>query len=232
MRLLEVEHADARLGVEAGDAEDADVGVDGLEGCHRGRAHGCQPGAVQPAADEVDLQMGVLRQGDGDWWAVGDHRRAQLVGQVGGHLERGGAGVDDHHLAGPDQGRRGTGDRLLGLGGLLSPLAEIEVGRRGRQGAAVHPLQQAGVGEVTKVSPHCVLGDGEMLAQLGGAHLAARGQQAEDLAPALGGQQPRPGVGLPHAAHLIAVAVALPVPGVPGRRRSSAPPASPRVARR
>jgi hypothetical protein len=98
---------------------------------------------------------------------VGHERAVRLGRQVLDERERGRAAVDDRHLAGLPQLRRRLRDRALAFDGLLRPLGIRRRDGRARHRAAVHALEQAGLGELLEVAADRVTRDAEPVGQLG-----------------------------------------------------------------
>jgi hypothetical protein len=176
--------------VQRARAQQADVGphaaqrVDGLGAGDRARL------GVQPPADDVDGQPGVVGERDGDVRARGDHGRLEAVGQQARELEDRRAAAERDDVPRADERRRGGGDRALGRDVVGQALGEAGRARRARrQRAAVHAPQLAGVGELLEVAADGVERHPEPHAELGRPDLPLGGEPAADRVAAFLGEQ-------------------------------------------
>jgi len=119
---------------------------------------------------------------------VRQHPAAEGLRQRPGHLQRGGADVDDDRVPGLDQGRGQLGDGQLASGVQGAPGGEVTLGGPDRERPAVHPLEQPPVPQPAQVAadrlqrhaepPREFLGrDRLRLAELGEDGLAALSRQ-------------------------------------------------------
>jgi hypothetical protein len=119
---------------------------------------------------------------------VRQHPAAEGLRQRPGHLQRGGADVDDDRVPGLDQGRGQPRDGQLPLGVQGAPGGEVALGGPDRQRAAVDPLEQPPVPQPAQVAadrlqrhaepPREFLGGDRLgLAELGEDGLAALSRQ-------------------------------------------------------
>ena len=160
--LVRVSGRQPGLVVDAGDAEQEDVGVDRLGRFHGGGA--ARDGGVleQSSAEQEDLDRRVVEEGGRHRRAVRHQADPQVARQRPGHRERGGSAVEEHRGPGPDQPDRGDRHPLLALGGHGAAGGVVGHGGGDRQRAAVHPLAQPGGRELAQVPADAVLGDPEL----------------------------------------------------------------------
>ena len=168
---------------EAVGAEEDDVGADLAVGAQRPGVDG-GPGAVaDPAADEVEVDGGVVGEPGGDGQGVGDEGEPAVQGQLGGEPGDGRSGVEDDAALGGEFGERGPRDAVLLVGGGGLALGEVglEVEPPGRDGAAVHPAHQAGPVECLQIAPYGLGGDLEGLGEREHVHAPALPRDPQDL---------------------------------------------------
>jgi hypothetical protein len=119
---------------------------------------------------------------------VRQHPAAEGFRQGPGHLQRGGADVDDDRVLGLDQGRGQLGDGQLARRVQGAPGGEVALRGPDRERAAVHPLEQPPVPQPAQVAadrlqrhaepPREFLGGDRLrLAELGEDGLAALSRQ-------------------------------------------------------
>ena len=176
------------LRVHAAGAQERLVGVEvGEEGLGLRTEAGRVAAPDLPAAQQqLDLLPVGERHRGGH--RVRQHPAAEGFRERAGHLQRGGADVDDDRVLGLDQGRGEPGDGQLAR--RVQAAAGGEVALRGpdRERAAVDPLEQAPVPQPAQVAAdrlqrHAVLpreflgGDRLRLAKLGDDGLAALSRQ-------------------------------------------------------
>ena len=81
---------------------------------------------VEFPSDHDDLNRRVFYQGQGHRRAVGNHRDAQIRGQVLGHLQGRGAPIQNNNLLLMDEPDGGLGDGGPGSWGLPLPLNKTD----------------------------------------------------------------------------------------------------------
>ncbi|KAG9609412.1 hypothetical protein KCV01_g3813, partial [Aureobasidium melanogenum] len=180
MGFLEVAGAEASRGMHACDAHEVKIGVDVRHRLDGGRADRHDGVLEEAAADQDDLHRGVFGQSDGHAGAMCHHGGDKGGGQLLHQQVGGGAAIDDNDLTGRYQAGRLSRDAQLGVGFHVESLREGRGSGRRRQGAAVHPLQQALGRQFAQVAPDRVLGHAEAIAQFDGHDLSVPLQGVED----------------------------------------------------
>ena len=188
---LKIARGQAGLGMHAGHTHQVQVGPQLGSGLDHAGPHIHHGMAEQPAAQHQHLDLQVPSQRHRHGRAVRDHGGAQVQRQVLHHLQRCGASVQDHHLAGQHQRGPGAAQGALVFGGQLFARLQIAHSGRGGQGAAVHTLQAALGGQLAQVAPHGVFRDAQLFAEGLGHDLAVLPQAVEQELFALGGQHER-----------------------------------------
>jgi len=144
------------LRVHAAGAEERLVGVEvGEEGLGLRAEAGRVAGPHLPAAQQQFDLLPVSERHHGGH-RVGQHPAAEGFRQGPGHLERGGADVDDDGVPGLDQRRGELGDGELARCVQGAPGGEVALGGPDRERAAVHPLQQPPVAQPAQVAADCL----------------------------------------------------------------------------
>ena len=186
LHLAHVEVAQRAVGLDAGDADHADVDTELADEFHRGLADDASVARAHLAAGHDHLAVGVVAEDGGHVQVVGEDAQAAVVHQRAGNRLGGGADVQDQAAALGHLGGHGLGDAALGVvvQGLALAVGDV-LGGAGRQPhAAVKARQQAGVGQQLHVAPHRLQRDAETLGQ--GLHrgraLGAHGLQHTGLA--------------------------------------------------
>ena len=122
VRLLDVEHRDSDLGMQAADAEDEDVRPHRSERLDGRGTDECLCVLGERPADDGHLDARVIREHGCDRRAVRHDRRLEIDRQVAGDLEGRRAGVEQDHLPGTEQATSGASDGGLRGGCLLQSL--------------------------------------------------------------------------------------------------------------
>ncbi|CAK7279408.1 hypothetical protein SGPA1_10186 [Streptomyces misionensis JCM 4497] len=170
-------------GGEAVGGDEQHVGADLAVRAQRPGVHG-GPGTVPyPAADQVELEAGVVGEAGGDGQGVGDDGQLAVQRERGGQAGHGGAGVEDHGAVDGQfgQGRLGDAVLLVGRRGLAFGEVRFEVEAAGRDGPAVHPAQQSGPVEGLEVAADRLRRHLELLGERHDVHPAAVTGEPEDL---------------------------------------------------
>lgn len=143
-----------------------------------------------PAADEVEVDAGVVGEPGGHGQRVGDHGEPGVRRRPGDRRRQAGhgtAGVEDGTAAVGELGEGGGRDAVLlvGGGGLALGEVRLEVEAAGRDGTAVHPADEAGPVQGLQVAAHGLRRDLELLGQGQDVDPAGLVGEAEDLLLAL-----------------------------------------------
>ena len=176
------------LGVHAARAEEGLVGVEVGEEGLRLRAEAGRVAVPHLAAAQQQFDLRPVGERHRGGHRVRQHPAAEGFGQRPGHLERGGADVDDEGVLGLDQRRGQLRDGLLARGVQGAPGGEVTLGGPDRKRAAVNPFEQPLVPQSAQVAadrlqrhavpPREVLGGDRLgLADLGEDRLAALSRQ-------------------------------------------------------
>lgn len=185
--LGEVRGGQAALGGESVRREEQDVGADLGVRAERPRVDGGAGAVADAAADEMEVDPGVVGEPGGDGQRVGDHGEGRFDRDGGREAGDGAARVEDDAAAVGEFAEGGGRDAVLLVRGGGLPLGEVrlEVEAAGRDGAAVHAADQAGPVEGLEVAAYGLGGDLEPLGEGDHVDPAGLAGEAEDLLLAL-----------------------------------------------
>ncbi len=126
-----------RAVMDAGDAEEEGLGVDGGDHILGDRAEKHTISRVHQAAGENELDVFIVEEKVGDGEGIGDELEG-LAEEFLGDVEGGGAAINEDGLTGLNESAGGAGDGMLGIVAVAHALIE-GVGARGGDGFIAEP---------------------------------------------------------------------------------------------
>jgi hypothetical protein len=166
--------AQRAVGVDAADADQADVDLELTDEVQSYFSHDAEVFGAQGAAGHHDFALWVGRQNTGHVQVIGHHPQVAVLQKFSGHCFYGGANV--HEQAGPVRNGGGhlPGNVLLGAGleALAFGVGDVAGGRVHGPHAAMKALQLGRLGQALDVAPGGLQGDPELFGQFFGLDAA------------------------------------------------------------